>query len=98
MLSRLQGVQVLKPAAAGEAAHGEGHEGHDGPLLELAMPGTQTPEEYEATVRDLVSFMVYLGEPAKLVRYRIGFWVIAFLFVLFIATYLLKKEYWKDIH
>jgi len=98
VLSSLQGVQVLKTAAEGEA-HGEGHgEGHAGPALELAMPGTQSPEEYEATVRDLVSFMVYLGEPAKLVRYRIGFWVIAFLFVLFISTYLLKKEYWKDVH
>ncbi|MBK8959185.1 MAG: cytochrome c1 [Proteobacteria bacterium] len=98
VLSRLQGVQVLKPAAEGEAAHGEGHAGHAGPTLELAMPGTQSPEEYAATVRDLVSFMVYLGEPAKLVRYKIGFWVLAFLFVLFISTYLLKKEYWKDVH
>jgi len=89
---------VLKTAAEGEAAHGEGHAGHSGPTLELAMPGTQSPEEYAATVRDLVSFMVYLGEPAKLVRYKIGFWVLAFLFVLFISTYLLKKEYWKDVH
>lgn len=98
VLSHLQGIQVLKPAVEGEA-HGEGHgAGHAGPTLELAMPGALTPAEYEATVRDLVSFMVYLGEPAKLVRYRIGFWVIAFLFVLFVATYLLKKEYWKDVH
>lgn len=98
VLSRLQGIQVLKPAVEGEA-HGEGHgAGHAGPTLELAMPGALTPAQYEATVRDLVSFMVYLGEPAKLVRYRIGFWVIAFLFVLFVATYLLKKEYWKDVH
>lgn len=98
VLSRLQGIQVLKPAVAGEA-HAEGHgAGHAGPTLALAMPGALTPAEYAATVRDLVSFMVYLGEPAKLVRYRIGFWVIAFLFVLFVATYLLKKEYWKDVH
>ena len=96
VLSRLQGVQV-KAAASGEhaAAHGEGHAA---PMLELAMAGQQTPEEYAATVRDLVSFMVYLGEPAKLVRYKIGFWVLAFLFVLFIATYLMKREYWKDVH
>ena len=98
VLSRLQGIQVLKPAAEGDAAHDGGHGGHAGPTLELAMAGTMSPEEYATTVRDLVSFMVYLGEPAKLVRYRIGFWVIAFLFVLFIATYLLKKEYWKDVH
>lgn len=96
VLSRLQGVQV-KAAAIGEheADHGEGH---GGAMLELAMPGQQSPEEYAATVRDLVSFMVYLGEPAKLVRYKIGFWVLAFLFVLFIVTYLMKREYWKDVY
>ncbi|MCP4324603.1 MAG: cytochrome c1, partial [Alteromonadales bacterium] len=27
-----------------------------------------------------------------------GIWVLAFLFVLFIVSYLLKKEYWRDIH
>lgn len=100
VLSSLQGVQ--RKVEQGEAkegaaeAHGEGH-GH-GPALELAVPGRLTPEQYADTVRDLVSFMVYLGEPAKLVRYKIGFWVLAFLSVLFIATYLLKKEYWKDVH
>ena len=98
VLSRLQGVQ-RKAAASGETHATEAHgEGHAPALLELELPGTQSPEEYAATVRDLVSFMVYLGEPAKLVRYRIGFWVIAFLFVLFIATSLLKREYWKDVH
>ncbi len=97
VLSRLQGVQVMVEAKSehAEAAHGEGHAG---PMLELAMPGQQSPEEYAATVRDLVSFLVYVGEPAKLVRYKIGFWVLAFLFVLFIATYLMKREYWKDVH
>ena len=95
VLSALQGVQrKVEPKAEGEA-HG-GH--HAGPALELAVPGSQTPEEYANTVRDLVSFMVYLGEPAKLVRYKVGFWVIAFLFVLFIACYLMNKEYWKDVH
>lgn len=97
VLSHLQGVQRKVEHAA--PAEGEAHgEGHAGPALELVVPGTQSPEEYAATVRDLVSFMVYVGEPAKLVRYKIGFWVLAFLFVLFIATYLMKKEYWKDVH
>ena len=54
--------------------------------------------EYRQATRDLVAFLVYVGEPAKLVRYRVGFWVIAFLFVLFVATYLMKREYWKDVH
>lgn len=66
--------------------------------FENVTPGQQSPEQYEQTVRDLVTFLVYLGEPAKLVRYKIGFWVLVFLGVLWGATYLLKKEYWKDVH
>lgn len=66
--------------------------------LELEIPGKQDPSEYKKTIRDLVNFLVYLGEPAKLVRYRLGFWVIGFLCIFFVAAYLLKKEYWKDVH
>lgn len=60
--------------------------------------GTQTPEEYDATVRDLVNFLVYLGEPAKLKRYSIGFWVLCFLGFLAALLWYLKLEYWRDVH
>ncbi|MCG8324325.1 MAG: cytochrome c1 [Thiotrichales bacterium] len=67
--------------------------------LELISQGTQTPEEYDQTVRDLVNFLVYMGEPAQLQRKRVGFWVLFYLIlVLLPLTYLLKKEYWRDIH
>lgn len=66
--------------------------------FELVKPGTKTPEEYDRLMRDLTNFFVYLGEPAKLVRYQLGWWVLAFLVVFFIVAYLLKKEYWKDVH
>ena len=66
--------------------------------LELATPGELGEAEYAAMVRDLVNFMVYLGEPAKLHRYRIGGWVMVYLLVLAVVVYLLKKEYWKDVH
>lgn len=73
-------------------------DGHGGVQFEAYSEGRLSPAEYQQTVRDLVAFLVYVGEPAKLVRYRIGFWVIAFLLVLFVATFLLKREYWKDVH
>ena len=60
--------------------------------------GTQTPAEYDATVRDLVNFLVYLGEPAKLKRYSIGFWVLLFLGSLAGLLWYLKLEYWRDGH
>jgi ubiquinol-cytochrome c reductase cytochrome c1 subunit len=58
-------------------------------ILETVAAGSQTDAEYAQTVRDLVNFLVYLGEPAKLVRYRIGFWVIVFLIGFFFVAYLL---------
>lgn len=66
--------------------------------LELISEGSQTPEQYDQTIRDLVNYMVYLGEPIKLKREKIGFWVLVYLFVFAIITYLLKKEFWRDVH
>lgn len=66
--------------------------------LEQATPGQLTQVEYKKAARDLVSFLVYLAEPAKLVRYRVGVWVLIFLSVLLVAVYLTKLEYWKDVH
>lgn len=64
----------------------------------VEAPGTMSSNEYDAALRDLTNFMVYLAEPVKLVRYRIGFWVMLFMGVFIILAYLLKKEYWRDIH
>ena len=66
--------------------------------FEMQQPGTMDKAEYDAAVRDLTNFLVYLGEPAKLVRYRLGLYVLAFLVIFFVFVYLLKKEYWKDVH
>ncbi len=66
--------------------------------LELETRGRQSPEEYDDTVRDLVNFMVYLGEPVKLKRYRIGLWVMVYLFVFLLIAWVLKREYWRDVH
>lgn len=56
------------------------------------------PEEYDSLVRDVVNFLVYVAEPAKLVRYNIGILVLLFTGLFTFLAYLLKKEYWKDIH
>lgn len=66
--------------------------------LKLAEPGSQSPREFDRTVRDIVTFLVYLAEPAQLQRKQMGFWVLLFLALLFVVTYAMKKEYWKDIH
>jgi len=66
--------------------------------LEIAQPGKMSPEEYDGAVRDLVTFLSWMGEPAKLERQRLGIWVLLFLAVFTVLGYLLKKEYWKDVH
>jgi ubiquinol-cytochrome c reductase cytochrome c1 subunit len=66
--------------------------------LVLIEPGIQTPEEYEYTVRDLVTFLDYLSEPSKLKRKSVGIWVMLFLAFFAFLTYLLKAEYWRDVH
>jgi len=66
--------------------------------LEPETQGLLGEEEYARLVADLVNFLVYLGEPVKLKRYTIGIWVIVYLFILLFIVYLLKKEYWKDVH
>ncbi len=66
--------------------------------FEAVESGEMTAKEYDQAVTDLVNFMVYMGEPAKLVRYELGIKVLVFLAVFFVIAVMLKKEYWKDIH
>lgn len=95
VLADLQGLQ--KPSYKLELGDdGKEHKTFAG--FEVVSSGKQSSEQYEQTVRDLVTFLVYVGEPAKLVRYKIGFWVLVFLSVLWVSAYLMKREYWKDVH
>lgn len=66
--------------------------------LKLAQPGNVDPGQYDQTVRDITNFLEYAGEPAALKRQKLGVWVILFLAFLTFLVYLLKKEYWKDVH
>ena len=53
--------------------------------------------EFNQEVRDITNFLDYVSEPVKLIRYEIGVKVLGFLFILYILSYLMKKEYWKDV-
>ena len=66
--------------------------------FELVEAGKLDAQAYDEVVRDLVTFLAYLGEPSKLQRLALGKWVLLFLAGFLILVYLLKKEYWKDIH
>ena len=66
--------------------------------LEVATPGTQNAAQFDQTVRDLTAFLEYASEPAALKRQGIGVWVILFLSFLTLLAWLLKNEYWRDVH
>jgi ubiquinol-cytochrome c reductase cytochrome c1 subunit len=61
-------------------------------------PGSLSREDYLATVRDIVNFLDYVGEPAQVQRRSLGVKVVLFLLAFTALTYLLKREYWKNIH
>jgi ubiquinol-cytochrome c reductase cytochrome c1 subunit len=95
---QLQGERVrVEHAAKG----GEGKEGHEGAATvkyEMVKPGSLTTVQYDETVRDLVNFLVYMAEPAATSRKQIGIFVLLFLLALWPLVYLLKREFWKDVH
>ena len=61
-------------------------------------PGSLSRAEYLGTVRDIVNFLDYVGEPAQVQRRSLGVKVVLFLLAFTALTYLLKREYWKNIH
>ena len=95
VLWELQGIQRL---ASKESIAAVYYDPSYKDFLELVSPGTQTQEEYDRTIRDLVNYLVYIGEPIKLKRTKMGIWVMFYLFILLLITYMLNKDYWKDIH
>src|SRR4249919_250020 len=91
-LWQMQGLQ--------HAEYGKAGAGGDRPVekLVLAQPGSQNPEQFDQTVRDITTFLEYAGEPAALTRQSMGVWVILFLAFFTFLAWLLKKEYWRDVH
>jgi len=66
--------------------------------LVTIAPGEMNEQQFDSALRDLVTFLVYVAEPVKLVRYHLGIIVLIFLSILAILAYQLKKVYWRDIH
>jgi len=94
VLYELQGEQVAKVSE-----HDDGHGGKVKTIsLEQGKPGKMSKEEYDKATADLVSYLVWMGEPMAETRKTVGTVVLAFLGLLFVLSYLLKKNYWKDIH
>jgi ubiquinol-cytochrome c reductase cytochrome c1 subunit len=99
VLYRLQGEQVLKADTVAIPIGSKGEvEKREVQKLALAKPGAMSAAEYDRFVADLVNYLVYMGEPARHFRVQLGLYVMFFLGLMFVLAYLLKKEFWKDVH
>ena len=54
-------------------------------------------EAYDDFVRDTVNFLVYIAEPIRVERRKLGTWVMIYLLVFLIIARMLKKQIWKDV-
>jgi len=91
-LWELQGVQTAQKSSAkpGEEAKVE--------KLDVTGKGKLSAAEFDETARDITAFLQYVGEPAALKRYSVGVWVVLFLAFFTFLAFLLKHEYWQDVH
>jgi ubiquinol-cytochrome c reductase cytochrome c1 subunit len=93
VLWELRGVQTIM--------HKEGHDaaGNATQVFDrFERTGGRSDEEFDGVARDLAAFLTYMGEPMQLERQALGVWVLLFLAIFTILAYLLKKEYWRDVH
>jgi ubiquinol-cytochrome c reductase cytochrome c1 subunit len=67
-------------------------------LTVIPKTGALTAEQFDEKIKNLVTFLAYSANPVKLQSQRIGTYVLLFLAFFFVFAYLLKREYWKDVH
>ena len=89
VLMELQGIQVLNCEPAVEDCR---------ELIVETGSGIYSQDEFDKAIYDLTNFLHYVGDPSQEQRRSLGVWVLAFLAFLGIFTYLLNREYWKDVH
>jgi ubiquinol-cytochrome c reductase cytochrome b subunit len=68
-----------------------------GQLVVEEGTGRYTVEEYDQAVYDISNFLYYVGDPSRLERHRLGVYVLLFLVILFVFTWLLGREYNKAV-
>ena len=93
-------LETVHPAAGSEQAKSAGKHGalYVVRYTEQEQPGSMNRADYERAIVDIVNFMAYIAEPAKLERIRLGIKVLLFLAILFVFAYWAKREFWKDVH
>lgn len=68
------------------------------PHVMADMQRSLPEDEFKARMADITAFLEYTAEPVQVTRMVIGSFVIGFLLVLLIFAWLMKREFWKDVH
>ncbi len=108
VLADLQGRQVVGCKQVQVVEHGKKqydpltgsavtHEACD-QLTVLPKTGSLNEAEFDEKVKNLVTFLAYSANPVKLESQRIGIYTLLYLAFFLVFAYLLKREYWKDVH
>jgi len=93
VLWELQGYQE----AVYEEQSGDGSTTREFKGFEQLTEGSLAPEAYDEFVRDTVNFLAFIAEPIRSERRTLGVWVLIFLTIFLIISWMLKKEIWKDV-
>ena len=66
-------------------------------VLQQLREGSMSPDEFNATMRDLVNFLVYSSDPSRITREHIGYWVLGFLIAFAVLCFFLYKSFWQGV-
>ncbi len=69
--------------------------GRDGKVLHK---GQLSQGAYRREVADIVAFLRYASDPSYFKRHELGPYVLGVLILLSVLAYLLKRNYWRDVH
>lgn len=98
VLSELEGVKRAVFKDVTRSVGGQPTHEQEFDHFEQVAPGRLSAAEYDGFVRDTVNFLDYVGEPTQAARRSLGLWVVLFLLVFTWLAWLMKREYWKDVH
>lgn len=101
VLWELQGIQRATIEPMGEDGCAIAQTGGNciaGFVVQEHERGRMTEAEFDRAILDITAFLTYVAEPARLQRETLGVWVILFLSFFSLLAWLMKREYWKDVH
>lgn len=87
------GKKQYDPLTGSPITHEDCHQ-----LTVVPNTGTLNEAEFDEKVKNLVTFLAYSANPVKLESQRIGIYSLLYLAFFLVFAYLLKREYWKDVH